>query len=291
METREITTLPGAGALYAKAGLTAIPLPGFKKSGNEIPSLQLVLRDTKVDQQKLSAYNNVCGFSASDKLPATYPFIVGFPLHMLLMTDKSWPLPVVGSVHVDNTINQHRPIGVEEAMTVKVYSTPLKQVSKGRQFGLITDVYVADELVWDSTANIIVFGGGNGEKGTRSEAIVPGPVTASQQWDFPEDTGRRYGKIAGDLNPIHLYAATAKPLGFPRAIAHGMYAKARAVAALESYLPDAYTVFAQFRKPILLPGKVDFGLNRRDDGQIDYALMNQEKGTTFQSGAVLPLAK
>ncbi len=55
-----------------------------------------------------------------------------------------------------------------------------------------------------------------------------------------------------------MHAWTAKPLGFPRAIAHGMWTKARCLAALESRLPDAFQVDVRFRKPILLPGRVEF---------------------------------
>ena len=34
------------------------------------------------------------------------------------------------------------------------------------------------------------------------------------RFDLPEDLGRRYGKVAGDLNPIHQRAWLAKPSDF-----------------------------------------------------------------------------
>ena len=60
--------------------------------------------------------------------------------------------------------------------------------------------------------------------------------------------------MSGDHNPIHLYPITAKALGFPRQIAHGMWTMARCVAALENRLPDAVRVDVAFKKPVLLPG-------------------------------------
>ena len=72
-------------------------------------------------------------------------------------------------------------------------------------------------------------------------------------------SGRRYAAVSGDHNPIHLYPLTAKALGFPRQIAHGMWTKARGLAALENRLPDAVSVEVAFKKPILLPGTVTFG--------------------------------
>ena len=61
----------------------------------------------------------------------------------------------------------------------------------------------------------------------------------------------------GDWNPIHVHALTAKPLGFPSAIAHGMYSYARVLAALGPRLPEAgLTSRVWFRKPVRLPSSV-----------------------------------
>ena len=78
------------------------------------------------------------------------------------------------------------------------------------------------------------------------------------RWHLPDDLGRRYASVSGDRNPIHMHSLTAKAFGFPRAIAHGMWTKARCIAALEPSLPNAYQVDVDFRKPILLPAQVDF---------------------------------
>ena len=85
--------------------------------------------------------------------------------------------------------------------------------------------------------------------------VPPGGV----EWRLPADLGRRYAAVSGDRNPIHLYPLTAKALGFPRQIAHGMWSKARCVAAIENRLPDAVRVDVAFKKPIVLPGTVAFG--------------------------------
>ena len=88
----------------------------------------------------------------------------------------------------------------------------------------------------------------------------------------PDDIGRRYAAVSGDVNPIHLNPLAAKAFGFPRAIAHGMWTHARSLAALEGRLPAGpLTVRAQFAKPVLLPSTValhtavDRGRRRRRD--------------------------
>jgi len=104
----------------------------------------------------------------------------------------------------------------------------------------------------------------------------------------PADIGRRYGAVSGDRNPIHMHALTAKPLGFPRAIAHGMWTKARCLAALESRLPDAFAVDVRFRKPILLPGRVEFASGTQDK-EIHFAVRDPARGTPHLEGRVEPL--
>ena len=65
------------------------------------------------------------------------------------------------------------------------------------------------------------------------------------------------GGVSGDRNPIHMHALSAKAFGFPRAIAHGMWSYARVMAALGRHASGPVTSHVWFRKPILLPSRVD----------------------------------
>ena len=104
-------------------------------------------------------------------------------------------------------------------------------------------------------------------------------------WNVPGDIGRRYAAVSGDRNPIHLHPLTAKLFGMKAPIAHGMWTKARCLAALESTLPDAYTVDVSFRKPILLPGRVTF--DARDDGSFTVRSAKRPE-TIHLEGTVTP---
>ncbi len=46
--------------------------------------------------------------------------MLAFPLHMAVMSDGSFPFGAVGLVHVENSIAQKRPIGIDEEMTIRV---------------------------------------------------------------------------------------------------------------------------------------------------------------------------
>jgi acyl dehydratase len=115
--------------------------------------------------------------------------------------------------------------------------------------------------------------------GPGSIDVVPGRVS----WRLAGDVGRRYAAVSGDHNPIHLYPLTAKALGFPRQIAHGMWSLARCVAAVENRLPDSVTVDATFKKPIFLPGTVAFGQDPTVGG-IAFALTSPKNGAPHVVG-------
>jgi acyl dehydratase len=267
MAVRELRDSPGMLPMFARAGVAMIPgasrLPFVGGGGGdrEIPDLTVVLSDVSVDRDRLASYDRVCGFSLRDALPATYPHMLAFPLQLALMTDGSFPFPAIGLVHIFNRIVQHRPVSVAEKLSLRVWATPLAPHPRGIQFSLRTEARVGDELVWEETSTNLRRGaGGTGGAGGSDEPDVPTakelPVTAT--WKLPGDLGRRYGAVSGDLNPIHIHALSARLFGFPSAIAHGMWTKARCLAALEPRLPDAFTLQAAFRKPILLPATVSF---------------------------------
>ena len=130
------------------------------------------------------------------------------------------------------------------------------------EFG--TTITADGELVWEETSAYLRRG--TGQEGASYGLDLPSATPSPILWSLPADLGRRYAAVSGDANPIHLYPVTAKALGFPRQIAHGMWTLARCVAALENRLPDAVRVDVAFKKPVLLPGKVAFGSTPVDGG-------------------------
>jgi acyl dehydratase len=295
MTARTLESSPSILALYARAAAPMIPgaslLPFVPGGGGEIPDLELDLGGVRAKPEDVAAYAKVCGFALRDHLPPTYPHVLAFPLHMAVMADGSFPFGAVGLVHVENRIEQHRRIGIGEELAIHVQPTKLQPHSKGRTFSLLTKVTVDGELVWESTGTMLRRGGSDGNaRGKTSAAFptVPGDAPASAEWKLGGDLGRRYASVSGDRNPIHMHSLSAKPLGFPGAIAHGMWTKARCLAALESRLPDAFATEVRFRKPILLPGKVEFASASVGD-QIDFTVRGAKRGTPHLDGCIEPL--
>jgi acyl dehydratase len=282
MAERTLSSSPVMPILYARAGAAMIPgasLLPFVGGGHEIPDLTLVLNDVAMKPDRLATYNDVCGFGArpGDRaaLPATYPHMLAFPVHLALMTDSSFPFGAIGLVHIVNRIAQHRPIGIDEQLSFRVWATPLESHPRGRQFSIRTEARVGDELVWEEVSTNLRRGRSDGD-GAPGDAHPDAATTidvpdasdlpAVEDWSLGGDLGRRYGAVSGDLNPIHLHPLTARLFGFSSAIAHGMWTKARCVAALADRLPDAFTIDVAFRKPIMLPATVTFAATAGGDG-------------------------
>lgn len=279
---RELDHAPNLGALYPKAALT-----GFAKHGDRLPDLEIRRPEVVVDLAELAAYNRVCGFTLRDELPATYPHVLAFPLQAMLMTDPAFPFPLPGLVHIANRITQHRPVRTGEALELRVHAADLREHDKGRQFDVISEALIDDSPVWTDVSTYLrpgKSGSSSGKSGAGKEnrAAPPEPTGV---WRLPADLGRRYAAVSGDVNPIHLHALTAKAFGFPRAIAHGMWTKARCLAAFDSRLPEAYTVDVQFKLPILLPGTVGFFAQQVEQGW-DFAVHGRSSGKPHAAGTI-----
>jgi acyl dehydratase len=296
--TKTLDSSPSILPLYARAALPMIPgaslLPFVPGGGGEIPDgLELELAGVAADAADVAAYAKVCGFALRDTLPPTYPHMLAFPLHMAVMSDGSFPFGAVGLVHVENSITQKRPIGIYEEMTIRVRPTKLQPHPKGKTFSLETEVLVDGKVVWESTSTMLRRGRSNGDgeakKAEKGFESLPADAPASAEWKLDGGLGRRYAGVSGDRNPIHMHSLTAKPLGFPSAIAHGMWTKARALAQLETKLPDAFEAEVRFRKPILLPARVEFASQEQGE-EILFAVRDAKKGTPHLDGRVQPLS-
>ncbi|SDD01142.1 MaoC/PaaZ C-terminal domain-containing protein [Nocardioides lianchengensis] len=252
-----------------RAALPSIPLvnqlPGIRKApAEDFSGLRLTRPPVTAERAHVERYAAVCGFPVKDTVPVTYPHLLAFPLHLAIMGDQAFPAPAIGSVHVENSITTHRPVAVGETLEVEVAVGAAQPHAKGTAYVFATTISAGGETAWESTSTYLRRGKGDDSAagGTSYPDAPPHGIT----WRLPDDLGRRYAAVSGDHNPIHLYPLTAKALGFPRQIAHGMWTLARSVAALENRLPDAVRVDAAFKKPVLLPGTVAFGSARLEDG-------------------------
>ncbi|TNC00284.1 acyl dehydratase [Pseudomonas jessenii] len=240
-------SLPG---LYARAATRR------KITGTRLPDSGLRCW-VDVDPQKLAAYRKVCGFTDDGLLPPTYPHILAFALQMQLLTAKEFPFPLLGLIHLSNRIRVLRPMGGISRAQVSVRVHNLQPHPKGATFEVLTSL--DDQLgpLWEAESQMLCRGAKLDGEPVEQHWEPSQVLTQVAQWKAPADIGRQYAKVSGDYNPIHLSAASAKLFGFPTAIAHGLWNKARTLAALADHLPKANLEIAvHFRKPVRLPSEV-----------------------------------
>lgn len=240
-------SLPG---LYARAATRR------KITGTQLPDSGLRCW-VDVDGKRLADYRKVCGFNDDGLLPPTYPHILAFALQMQLLTAKDFPFPLLGLIHLRNRIRVLRPMGGISRAQVSVRVHNLQPHPKGATFDLLTTL--DDQLgpLWEAESQMLCRGVKLDGEAVEQHWEPSQALTEVAHWKAPADIGRQYAKVSGDYNPIHLSAASAKLFGFPTAIAHGLWNKARTLAALADHLPKGnFEVTVHFRKPVRLPSEV-----------------------------------
>jgi acyl dehydratase len=255
IETTELHSTPSFKRLYAQA-VAAPLLPG---GDAELPERRLVLREAPVDGDRVAEYVRVCGFALRSSVPGTYPHVLAFPLHLDLMTDRSFPFSVLGLVHIANRIDVAAPIPLGASPDIVVRAEDLRPHRRGRQFDLISEARLDGELAWSSRTTYLhrESGEGNGSSQREPEAAEP-QLEMTAEWKVAGDIGRRYAAVSGDRNPIHMHPLSARLFGFPSAIAHGMWTKARCLASFDGRLREPYAIEVEFRAPLRIPGRARF---------------------------------
>ncbi|SDF68635.1 MaoC family dehydratase [Klenkia brasiliensis] len=277
-----LSSPPSMGQLFAKAALTA------RGRGGELPGTHLSRVAVAVDPAQVADYAEVCRFRFGDTLPATFPHVLTFPLQVALMADRSFPLALPGLVHVRNRVDVVRPVSVTEKLDLEVWADRFAPHRSGATVDLVASVRSRGDEVWRGRSTYLARGASAPVGEPTDLEVEIGDVAQAAVWRVPDDAGRRYAKVSGDVNPIHLSGLSAKAFGFKRAIAHGMWVKARALAALSGRLPESFRVDVGFRKPLFLPSTVALSTGQRDGGW-DLAVRNAKAGTDHVLATVRPL--
>ncbi len=265
--TERLAGQPNLLASYGKAALGMLPLPGGGAGGG-LPERTLALDGLRVDPADLAAYARVCGLRLTDTLPLTYGFVLAFPSVMKLMTERDFPLPAIGMVHVGNRIEQLRPVSVSEPLDIRVHAQGLGPHRKGTQVELASEIAVGRETVWRQVSTFLKIGGASSDSGGRGgrqdEPVDRGAPTTVLRAD--QKLIARYAAVSGDRNPIHVSSLGAKAFGFPRTIAHGMWSAAAALGAVEGRIPEHAVYDVRFGKPMVLPARADEFVTAVDGG-------------------------
>lgn len=267
MKIIEVNKLPSPLALNIGALRSSSKRPGQVEA---LPQVTYVRPRVLVELRDVAGYSKVCGFSRAHGVPMLYPHLQAFPLAMMLFGSRRFPWPAMGLVHLANSAKLLKRIDVGDELRIEVRTGELYAHEKGQVFTLHARALRAGEPVWESTWTLLRLGVRNPRGEPYVSALID-ETPLSHQADFfaAAGIGRRYGAVSGDINPIHLSALTAKFLGFRKAIAHGMWTKARALAMLmPREAVDHAEVIVEFKTPLFLPSRTSLWAARTESGSL-----------------------
>ena len=273
-----LNSLPNMPIILAKAAIKS----GSYKVGDSLPAISAEWQNMPIDAQHLAQYNQICGF-AEHKMPATYLWTRAFPLIMRILVSKQFPLPAMGQVHLSNQISVHKTFDISKNITITAAVAHSKLSSKGLEWTMQLTADVEGLSVWSSQSTFLH----RCKTGIdRNSKTIENAKGESQQWTLAKDLGRRYAAVSGDYNPIHLGALSAKLFGFKQAIAHGMWSKARCLAALDAVIPESgYQVNVNFLKPVYLPSTVNF-YAKHEEGRHNFCLYDSSGEHRHLQGSI-----
>lgn len=276
--------------------------PVVEASKNALPEVTYVARGVRFDQDNLAKYQALLGFPRTDSVPAGFVHVTAFPVAMSLMVSAEFPLQLMGMVHVSNHVEAARALSSNEVFDIYAWANNLTGHSRGTTVDLVAEVWVGTEVVWRGTSTYLAKGKFLKGKGDPTPEREPFEApTPTGLWSLDSGIGRDYAGVSGDINPIHLSALSAKALGFPKAIAHGMYTASRALAEAGPLVGDSFTWDVEFAKPVLLPGKVAVAITSdqptptvrrtRGSSRVHFTGWNARKNQIHFHGTIAPLAE
>jgi acyl dehydratase len=280
--------------LLAHAKLLTARRPGLAP-GATLPRLERGARGVSAEPSWLARYRRVCGLADDGALPTLAPQLMAAPLHLALLADPAFPIPAMGIVHVANRTEERARIPAAAALDLVARVAGSREAALGVEIDLVTEATLDGAIVWRTTTTALARRRGDtgGARTKREESAtgVEGAALRSAVVRVAEDTGRRYARIAGDLNPIHQRAWMARPFGFRTAIVHGTWTVARALAECADDLPPwPRVVEVRFRKPVPLPSSVVVSAWMREGGALDITVSPPKGGTAHVEIHVAPLA-
>ncbi|MGL6257827.1 MaoC/PaaZ C-terminal domain-containing protein [Vibrio sp. WXL210] len=215
---------------------------------------QLTVLSAQIDPKQLRDYNRYFMFEQhSVALP--FWFVFSQPVQLALFNLESFPVSVLGLVHTGLTIEKHQTRGAEDQYTVVAEVTRVERQESGTQVDVAISIFAGDELCVSMLSNYL-------SPSRKRNKFHPKVSPNEQGYDMSEahlvdyniGKARKYAKLSGDYNPIHIHTILAKLFGFKRPILHGMYS----VASLFAYcnkrnLGSDKQMRVRFKRPLLLP--------------------------------------
>ena len=185
-----------------------------------------------LDRHAIEGYAAALGF-APGAVPLTWWYLPVQRAHMATLLSDAFPWRLAGIVHVENTLSAHAPAPPDTPLLLATRIDILPPTASGAVYcDLETVVSANGEPILTCTSKYLAVRGRRSGK-PRSERAAAAPGAVIDSWLLLPSSGRAYARVSGDWNPIHLTRWSARLMGLPAPIIHGMHTLGRTCAALE----------------------------------------------------------
>lgn len=278
---KTLDAIPNLVPLYAKAAAGSAKK---RPNSTEIKVNELVVKGVTVDADRDQDFRDVVGAPKSEQAFFGHIHALIMPIQMELMAADDFPLPMMGLVHTENTYREISPVTLGGKVDIAVKVAAFRAHRSGTEVVLESTVtsstsgatLVEEQSVYLAKGVRLKEAEGFEEVQAQREAIKSGAETIKReqfkvpfptaQWKLAGNTGRKWAKVSGDWNPIHITSVSAKALGMPAAIAHGMYTASRALAEAQVLPGQSYEFQISFGAPVVLPTTINVALTHTGDG-------------------------
>ena len=227
----------------------------------------------------LEAFNAMHNWSGTLLHPC-FPQVLGFGQQLELLLHRSSPFPLMGLVHLGNQLVVNRLLENHD-MSLAYHYGNVYFHQKGIVFTVEMVASQAGEVCITAKSDYLfrvdpALLTETHAKSDKASQPRPKPKQITEEslkntfssMQLPEGTGRRYAKISGDYNPIHLSKLSAGLFGFKQPIAHGMHTLALAISAIQTKHPqalDSCTISNDFLGPASLPCELQLRMTAKDE--------------------------
>eukprot|EP00775_Hariotina_reticulata_P009101 gene9101-9270_t len=211
---------------------------------------------TAINPKRLRAFSKLAAWpdsSSSGPVPMMFLMAESFKLVMQVLTLPAFPVSILGTVV--NKRARYSYLRTVDSSEQLVYSCTLNPAVRATfsghaEFDLLLEAksHTEGDVVWQAVLSLVLMnkkkkkGGKAGEAGAAQKeqdkpaAAAEGevPLEDIDTWVLPENTGRAYAALDGDISPMHLYKATAMLMGFPAPVANVHLLAARTEASIAS---------------------------------------------------------
>jgi len=187
--------------------------------GAQVPDMQAHWRGQRISPRDLAGFFELSGLPASEALPILYPHTVSFPMLMAVLSHPRFPIPIWNMLQVRNRLLQHAPIAPDAVLNFSVRAGERRVLEKGVEMDLLVSAETCGRAVWEAVDTFYA----RGRFGAAQAAVCPSPNVAGTtvaEWRLPAHGRWRYGRLSGDMNPLHMSDGYARRFGYSGAFTH-----------------------------------------------------------------------